>query len=90
MVEVHNAVSTWVATPVTEPVAEPNAYYHWDYYPWPTIYGPRDYVWEAYGPGEPYWEPIDMQAAIDLAREITRATNVTWYTVDNNGDLTVQ
>jgi hypothetical protein len=31
-----------------------------------------------------------MQAAIDLAREISRATNVTWYTVDNNGDLTVQ
>lgn len=67
-----------------------NAYGPWDYYPWPTIYGPRDYAWEAYGPGEPYWEPIDMQAAIDLAREISRATNVTWYTVDNNGDLTVQ
>lgn len=82
------------ATPptVTVTVNTPpeNAYGPWDYYPWPTIYGPRDYAWEAYSPGEPYWEPIDMQAAIDLAREITRATNVTWYTVDNNGDLTVQ
>ena len=62
-------VTVTVNTPPT------NAYGSWDYYPWPTIYGPRDYAWEAYSPDEPYGEPIDMQATINLAREIERETS---------------